>query len=185
MSGALIAGKIRTFGSEAVYACSLAGGQKQDQARQRYACRLRIGGLDWRRWVNRRNGSVQRLVPSSPQTGEIETEACSNFNPAADQVASVGAYTIIGTRARAALRKADDSGVCRLDMSVVFSALAVLLDGLPEIPGEGHMMLRCGCTGCEPLEGQGPWPWHRDQTERGDDRTTGDVPSNHTFASTS
>jgi hypothetical protein len=35
------------------------------------------------------------------------------------------------------------------------------------------MMLRCGCTGCEPLEGKGLWPWHRDQTQRGDDRTTG------------
>jgi hypothetical protein len=34
-------------------------------------------------------------------------------------------------------------------------------------------MLRFGCTGCEPLEGQGLWPWHRDQNKRGDDRTTG------------
>lgn len=32
-----------------------------------------------------------------------------------DQVASVGAYTVAGTRAGAALRRADDSGVCRLD----------------------------------------------------------------------
>jgi hypothetical protein len=67
------------------------------------------------------------MVPCSPQTGEIETEACSNSNPAADQVASVGAYTVTGTRARTALEKADASDVCRLNIAAVFLARAVVL----------------------------------------------------------
>lgn len=50
----------------------MAGGQKQGQAKQQYACKLQ-SGTDRRRWVgwvNRRNGSVLRLVLWSPRLRE-------------------------------------------------------------------------------------------------------------------
>jgi len=43
---------------------------------------------------------------------------------------SIGAYTVTGTRARAAFIMADAGDVCRLDMAVVFLVRAVVLGKL-------------------------------------------------------
>lgn len=96
--------------------------------------------------------------------------------PTANQVASVGAYTVTGTHARVSIV---------LTLRVVFLVPASVLRGVLMILGEEYTMLcgrgqRCGCAAVKGTS-QGSWPWHRDQTKRGGERTAGTLQVIHFY----